>query len=315
MKILIPSQQWLSSLVLVWLQLVSVAAMAQSSGRPQAASPEDRAVIELRRALKEEPQWVKVHAAEALLASNHREEVQSVFEQELKRAGNEPQYRTGIWRVLAKADPDKARRTSYINNLVSVAVAENSLDRVHAVEALAKLRYELTATEKTKVEKFAESSPAADESNYRWLLANSAKAADVDALVDLLKSPTAEPRSGAAYGLRFLAVAKPLPQQAIDQLTQVATKEPASAGRVYLISAAYVVAKEPQSLEFHQKLMSYLKSDVKEERYEALCALAIRGNKDDLSHAIHLLDDHEADVRVAAAAAILQISHRLAQVN
>src|SRR5262245_58937620 len=77
----------------------------------------DRAVSELQRTLKAETKFVKVHAAESLLALGYGQDVQGVFQDELKQHGEEPQYRIGVWRVLARSAHDKQQRKFYLQNI------------------------------------------------------------------------------------------------------------------------------------------------------------------------------------------------------
>src|SRR5436190_22221225 len=57
----------------------------------------------LRTALEREERWSKVHAAEFLLSLDYPQGVAQIFERELASRGDEPEYRIGIWRVLAQA--------------------------------------------------------------------------------------------------------------------------------------------------------------------------------------------------------------------
>src|SRR4051794_7599525 len=79
-----------------------VVPLAHAGGEPIDAGQLERARGELRRALKDEPKFVKVHAAEALLELGIGQDVKSVFESERRRHEAESPYRIGIWRVLAR---------------------------------------------------------------------------------------------------------------------------------------------------------------------------------------------------------------------
>jgi hypothetical protein len=282
-------------------------AAAEQPSAPEAKSLRERALTELRRALDEESKWVKVHAAESLLGIGEFDQVAASFAEELKQRGSEPQYRIGIWRVLARAVADEAQRAHYVRQILDVALTDGSPDRVHAVEALAKLRYQLTDTERARIKRFAATSSEAEQPNYLWLLAISGKAADRQALVELLRSTKVETRAVAAYAMRHLS--KELSESEVDQLAQAATAEPASGMSVYLIGAAYVTATDhADAAKRFTALVKNLASDAVTARCEALNAIAARGNVADLSQVAASLDDREADVRVSAATAVLRLS-------
>ncbi len=101
-----------------------------------------QAVAVLHDALNQEPLWVKVHAAEYLLALDYRSEVREIFEQEQVAHSDEPKYRIGIWRVLARESYDVARRDRFISRIRATFLDSSGPDRVHAVETLAKLYYQ-----------------------------------------------------------------------------------------------------------------------------------------------------------------------------
>ena len=71
------------------------------------AEVHDKAVAELRAALRTETAWVRVHAAEALLRNGLPEGVEEVFLPEAETSP--PKHRIGVWRVLAQAGPAACR--------------------------------------------------------------------------------------------------------------------------------------------------------------------------------------------------------------
>src|SRR4051812_2540692 len=58
--------------------------------------------------------WTKVHAAEALIAAGDRDAARRAFEGELAAHGSEPQYRIGIWRVLAQSARTEVERDRFV---------------------------------------------------------------------------------------------------------------------------------------------------------------------------------------------------------
>lgn len=72
----------------------------------------------LREVLHHQNEWVKVHAAEFLLWTGYPEEVKEIYLSEEKIYGEKPQYRIGIWRVLAQAaDSDVEKKIVLIKFL------------------------------------------------------------------------------------------------------------------------------------------------------------------------------------------------------
>ena len=71
----------------------------------------------LSTALEKEEGWSKVHAAESLLSLDYPQGVAQTFERELALKGDEPKYRIGIWRVLARASPTDQQREQWINKI------------------------------------------------------------------------------------------------------------------------------------------------------------------------------------------------------
>jgi len=98
-------------------------------------------INDLQHILHTEERWVKVHAAEFLLWNGVlREEVYQVYLAENARYSSEPQYRIGIWRVLAQASNTESERQQWIAKIQAAYADENGPDRLHAIETLAKLK-------------------------------------------------------------------------------------------------------------------------------------------------------------------------------
>ncbi len=266
----------------------------------------DSAVRELQRALQKESRWVKVHAAEALLLHKVDNSALSIFEEELKHNSDAPQYRIGIRRVLHNATDDTKLRVKQLDEIRQVYLDKNAPDRGHAAETLGKLQYSIPDADRELFRKLVDGSTDASAPYRRWVLAASGKNDDVRFLAELLNSTDAEIRANTAYSLRFLA--NKLPADVVSKLAAVAKAEPASSQRVYLISAAYVSARDAEATSrFKKELVQYARDGNKDEKYEVAAALALRGTRDDLPLLQDLLRDAESDVRVSAANAILSI--------
>ena len=129
--------------------VAALAAVGAPSARAGSDPPQvdsalrERAVNAIRRVMEQEQKWVKVHAAEYLLALDYREGVKPVFLTELELHGAEPQYRIGIWRVLARAAANEKEQAVWVDKIRRVLFDPASPDRLHATETLAKLGYKL----------------------------------------------------------------------------------------------------------------------------------------------------------------------------
>jgi HEAT repeat protein len=268
----------------------------------------NKALAQLQYALLHEKEFVKVHAAEALVGLGEGAEVLPVFIEEEKTHGNDPHYRIGIWRVLVRSSKDAAIREQYIKKLRDVSLDANDPDRITATESLAKLKYKIRDEDRPQFKKFAQDSTATGVHFYRWLLAESDDR-DLPFLAELLNSRHAEIRGVTAYGLWHLA--DRLPPEIIKKLANAAQAEPESKYRVYLYIASYVTARdENQAQRFKELLMKNVRTGAKDEKYQTAMGLALRGTSNDLPLLADMLNDHDADVRVSAASAIVRIKSR-----
>jgi len=276
--------------------LASVAIAATLPGRDR-PSPRARCYDVLIAALKDDSQWVRAHAAEALVQSNRPDPALDAFRPLADTA--EPKYRVVVWRILAQAEPEAADRRRYIERIRTALLDRDGPDQTHAMEALAKL-HEPAADdgERALVRDIADGggpmSPFAV-----WRLAQANDPASVERLVKLLRSHDAVTRARAAYVLGRLA---PLPQTVTVAIADVLKSErPDSPAHAMLRTAhgpdgAREVAKDIKGLP--------------SGRYLAGMYLAERGTVDDVAMLGQLLDAADPDVRVAGAFALLMIDGR-----
>ena len=117
----------------------------------------ERSVAVLRKVMDSEERWVKVHAAEYLLEAGYPEGIRDVFLAEASIYGNQPQYRIGIWCVLARAADSEQEQAKWIGKIRDVFVDATAPDRPHAAETLAKLNYKLLDSEMAAAEEAADS--------------------------------------------------------------------------------------------------------------------------------------------------------------
>ena len=271
----------------------------------------ERAVKTLRDAMVNEPRWVKVHAAEHLLSLGYPQDVAVIFMQELELFGSEPEYRIGIWRVLARAAISPEEKESWIANIKEAFLDENGSDRLHASETLAKLDVVIDAENRPAYFDAAEKGDGPFEAFTRCLLIHSGESDQESVLADLLGAPDERTRQCAAYALRHVDTVSP------DTLERLAATWESESGdslaKVYLLGSLYQHTSDGiEAAELKVKLLRYAQTGNKGQKYEAIAVLGEKGDESDLPTLIALLDDPEADVRVGAAHAILRIERRVA---
>ena len=284
-------------------------AFATGSGSDD--SPRASALEILRTTLDTQEQWIKVHAAEALIAAGAPEKVAGVFERELASKGGEAKYRIGIWRVLAQAADGARERQQWVGKILAAFMDTAGPDRLHAAEALAKLGYQASGREAEAFDRVARSGRGSLAADARWVLANSGRADGDLRLAELLASDDIGTRTDAAYATRYL---RTISMAAWERLSAAARKEAAGSGaRVSLISAAFTHAppgNNDQRSYFRSQIVAYARTGTNDEKIEACAALGQAGEADVLPLLIGLLDDRDPDVRVSAANAVLRIGPR-----
>jgi SSS family solute:Na+ symporter len=275
----------------------------------------DRARAELRKALRQEQKFVKVHAAEALLEFGIGQDVRAVFEEEQKLHSDEQPYHIGIWRVLARTSKSDAERRQYTDKIVAAWRTNKDPDSVNAVETLSKLEFHAPDADRAELRKWTEATKTTRRSFGRWLLAVSGDADDVRKLAELLKDDDAPTRGAAAYGLRFIR--KKVPDDVIPLFEAAAESVRPEDPAAYLIGNAWVFTKDPvKAKAYHDRLVPIVRTGIKTEKFEALNCFAARGDASDVPLLVELLNnDPEADVRLNAARALLAIDSRATSKN
>jgi len=274
----------------------------------RAAVPEylrSQALYVLREAVAQEKEWVKVHAAEGLLVNGYPEGVTTSFEADLASAG--PPYRVGVLRVLAQAaGKDEKLRQSRVDQVLAIFNDQDALDRLHALETLAKLGY----TQRTDAVMEAARPDAGRFQVYaRWIIANSGKLSDQAPLAQLVAGDDATLRTGASYALRHRKAISPAALVAIEKA--VIAQQEEETGDVYLQSAWFVHCLRNRRLAERSALLAFLDSEKKHERNEVCLGLGYAGGARDVPILARLMrDDPEADVRVYAAFALLRLDCR-----
>ena len=235
----------------------------------------------LRATLENEQEWIKVHAAEALLSVHHPEGVLAAFQREQMLHGAEPKYRIGIW---------------------------PGSDRLHAAETLAKLGYRAGGREMDAFGLVARERSGSLAVDVRWVLVNSGQRMAEARLAEMLDSDDAGTRDDAAYAIRHLPSVAPATW---DRLAAAAKREPlASDVRSNLMSAAFRHAPADQRATYKAEVVKYAGAGTPDQKFEACAVLGLAGETDVLPLLTQLLDNPDANVRVGAAEAVLRLTRR-----
>jgi HEAT repeat protein len=253
--------------------------------------------------------WIQVHAADALLDHGDSASVAAVF---APMAENPPAaYRVGVWRVMARAAQTKEGRRAAVENIQKELRDPHSVDRLRAVESLAKLGMADPADRET----IRSWLPNADEAAVpflRWALALSEtgeeRAVNETALAALLDANDPVTRLRAAVALGRLG---PLAPPVLQRLRAQIKREPAeSIGKVYVIAANLRQAGGDAKLkdELIEALQPYLSHGEAGEQLEAGAVLGQCGGSSDRSELETMLRSPEADARIGAASGLLYLS-------
>lgn len=87
--------------------------------------------------------WNRIHAIEYLNELGFKKELQNLLQNDTSLATNRPQQRIGYLRCLVETAPSFKERTRLIRKILSIYLDENTPDKIHAAETLAKLRVSL----------------------------------------------------------------------------------------------------------------------------------------------------------------------------
>lgn len=267
------------------------------------AEVHDKAVAELRDALRTETAWVRVHAAEALLRNGLPEGVEEVFLPEAETSP--PKHRIGVWRVLAQGQQDPAKRERYIGRIRAAFLDLDGPDRLHAAETLGKLG---DARRSTALLLAATASDAPLGAYARLILANTGAVEDTEYLAALLGSYDEGVRNTAGYALRF---APRMDERTLARLREAALAEPGdSPARLNLLIAWLAHAGDADWNAIKALLKPYAESSDTSTRYQFGEAMALRGDAEDVPILLRLLADADTDVRISAANALLAIERK-----
>ena len=264
------------------------------------------ALTTLREVLRDQKSWIQVHAAEALLAQGEHAPVRAVFEN-LDVAGAAASYRIGVWRVLANSSRSPGEQAVWTQRIEQIARDPMAPDRKQAIESLGKLAQPVSAACLAALQIFIHERAPEENVLAWWSLHHCGDPNALIALRESLRRPEPLARQRAAYVLRWI---QPTDQATVAALAQAATDEPKSTlPRTFLLSAALAIGtSHPDRALWRQELEGILFGSASTAaRFEAAQSLAGVMTEADASRVRTLLDDPDADVRVAGAGLLLSL--------
>jgi HEAT repeat protein len=291
------------------LALASAALTFAGESPPHSVAERARRV--LADALATEKAFVKVHAAEALIALGEVESPRRVFQAELPATERERPYRIGVWRVLALSSPTRDERARWIEHIEAVVLDDAAMDQLHAIETLGKLRHRPAAAVRRAVEHYVQKAKAADVVFARWVLHLAGDHTALPAIIAALESQDPAVRSRAAYVLQALNITDAGARRALARAAE--REPPAAAGYANVLSAAVKLEADPNLMRgWITALEEVVASGSTGARYQACQALMLRYTPEDLHRLVPLLDHPDGDARIGAAWAILHVIARTA---
>lgn len=306
--------------------------------------PERERLVEILRSSltqspPEAPDWVRIHAAEALLWHGDPQPVAEVFSD---LQPTEPEYRIGVWRVQAQLADSPELRKQRLEPIRRALRDPAGPDRVHAAEALAKLAAPLTAEDRHAAEQMAASPDPAVAAYSLWLLADAGEEAGRararERLLELLEAEDPIARLRAAVAIRNLKQPPTAAERTLVAAAAAAEPEDSPA-KIHLLGTAWLLAQRggavaaPDSESASRDSESTSRDTESAspglsrgawgdavrarttaaaagDRYAAAMLIGEGGSWQDVPELREMLDDGEADVRLAAAHAILRIDRR-----
>ena len=284
----------------------------------------DQAQDFLIQSLKNSTRWEKVHAADELLSLGYSTGIKEEFSKELESFNDTPQYRIGIWRVLASEARTDNEQKRWINKIDSVYADTLQPDRLHAAESLAKLSVNLQEIYPNIVASDLKSTDTLMRAFVTWGSAVSKINQNIDygSLLSMISSTSETFRKIGAYALGFcpdldVGYRKPLSERALAEPKN-------SQAKVYLLKAAYLFpTNDSTNVAVKAELLTFLASPQKYARVEAELALAKKGKPSDLPDLKMILEAKDLsthggfsvveanEIRATSAYAILRINQRV----
>lgn len=314
--------------------IVIVVAGSCNAGKNRNLMPDDdikhEAVNTLRDILKNQQEWVKVHAAEFLIWTGHTQGVKEAYFKELEFFQDQPKYRIGIWRVLAQLS-DGSEAEQYKKQILQAFLDTTGEDRIHAVETMAKLKMSPLPLYSFETREALNSDSGSFSAYTHWAVAytngDSLKAAKkyfLDRLLDAGEDILL--RRIAAYVLRNSGS---MNVEDWNRLSEMVRALPESTeGKISFLNAALLTApKEVAGTDGYNKMftqfVAFNSQKEKGVRMDMAAGLAETGTEVHLPLLTAWMRNtdptgraaDDADVQAAAAYAILRIKERLTLIN
>ena len=267
----------------------------------------EHSVQVLRQALQDETGWVRIRAAEALLWNNSSEGVKEAFSSEAAEPGSS--HEIGVWQILAQATLRKSQheleRQQYVHRILQAFLSSEGERGSRAAEALVKLGY---ADRSAELLRLASEGKGVRKVDALWLLAASGPGEDQTGLAARLESRDPTVRARTAFALRRLENIRAEVRSALERALSGEAAD--SSVRIYLLSALYVHGTGASAAK--PELQSFIENGTREQRLEAIEALAHAGDRDQvpLLEPLLLRQATDSELRVAAANALLRIERR-----
>jgi SSS family solute:Na+ symporter len=302
--------------ILICLVLLPRCKLILADATPTTQPTQAQAIDVLKDVMQHEDRFVKIHAAEALIELGESQLVQATFMAEERLHREEPSYRIGIWRVLARTNNGTPERDVWIDRVRAVALDAAAQDRISAVESLAKLKYTLKPEDRPAIEALANGADDGIALFATWLLFQTPRSENPqDHVAQYLDSKDPITRLRAIYILRFLP---DLSDANRGRLKAAAQAEPKGTPTyAYATSSSFIVARAygdaDESLRARSELYRMIKSGSDAEKEEACQALGVQGSAEDLAAIAPLMTSAAPGARVGAALATARIVRREAQ--
>lgn len=272
------------------------------------AALEAKARATLWQVFDTEKDWVRVHAAEVLLAAGEGAKVQAIFQRDLAAWEKTP-ARIGAYRVLATLATTPAERAHYVAAVERVYLDPASADRPQAVETLGKLGCVLTGATLAAVREQATHAAPADTIMPLWTLVNSGEADAKGKLIAALASDEPAMQQRAAYALRWLRLDDADVRAALARAA--ARVKPGTLPYAFVLSAALRTwPAAPEAATWRKKLEDVLSSGDAGAQFEAAQTLQYVFRRRNLDAVVPLLDGTEGDTRTAGALIVLRVLGR-----
>lgn len=265
----------------------------------------------LHQIMDPEQTWVRIHAAEALMAAGESEAVRADFRRRMPEFESS-KIRVGVWRVLATTSPTPADRADCIAHLEQIYLDPSAPDHPQSLETLCKLGHQVKGPTLELVRREAAGPPSAQMALALWSAQLAGERNALPGLTALLASPDPALRISAAYALRWLHLSDPAMRKA---LARAAATEPAdSSAYAFILGAALQTgAVEREKLaDMVVALDRVFNTGTAAARFEASWTLQRLYEPRDLPRIVPFLDlsEQENDARVGTATIILTVLAR-----